>query len=167
MNTSEVAAELGTTARELRQFLRSPMSTFKPVGSGSRYEFKSSEMTTIKKRFTEWRSNGRTEPRTVREVKVRHVSPPPVDAAEAQRRRDAEVWQEEGDVVLPDIRDPRVLRRVRAAEAERVARLEMMLMAAGLHVTQWGNETSSDQATETQPKRRANGVAHTPSAAVA
>jgi hypothetical protein len=44
MDTSEVAEKLGTTPRILRQFLRSPSSTFVAVGSGSRYDFTAKDL---------------------------------------------------------------------------------------------------------------------------
>lgn len=142
MNTSEAANAIGTTPRTLRQFLRSPSSTFKAVGSGSRYDFKESELPTLTKRFAEWSGTGKpkAEPRrvtraTVLDGRLRRSA----TAEEVQAARDAEVWAEEGDVVLPDIRDPHILRRVRADEAAREARLMMTLMAKGLHITQLGD----------------------------
>jgi DNA-binding transcriptional MerR regulator len=134
MDTGEVAALLGTTAKNLRRFLRSAHSTFKAVGSGARYEFTSRDVPTLQREFMRW-LRSRQQEQTVKEEKPR------VRHARSQRERDEEVWAEEGDVELPDIRDPQVLMAVRRAEAERVARLEERMMAAGLHVTQWSNNS--------------------------
>lgn len=130
MDSKEVAALLGTTTRILRRFLRSPQSTFSAVGSGARYDFNDSDIPTLRKRFIEW-SGVKVDP----ELPAEHVERPTT----TQDDRDVQVWSEEGPVVLPDIRDPRILAQVRAAEAERVARLEERLMAAGLHISQWAD----------------------------
>jgi hypothetical protein len=140
MNTAEVAEHLGTTPRELRQFLRSDHSTFVPVGSGARYDFTTRELPTLATRFTEWKTAGRPRPAG---TKVTVTIPLPDDdharRLAEQRASDRVVWEEEGPIVIPDIRDPRVraraLRDARAAED----RLEMKLLALGLHITQKGN----------------------------
>lgn len=137
MDTAEVADKLGTTPRVLRQFLRSPMSTFVPVGSGARYDFTERELPTIAKRFSDWQAAGKPRP----------VSSPPttpqvqrVDKRSKQWEIDSAVWAEEGDVKLEDIRDPRV--RMRAVSDARAAedRLMLQLMALGLHITQLGDQ---------------------------
>lgn len=137
MNTAEVATELGTTAKILRRFLRSGQSTFTAVGSGGRYEFDAEDMPTLKARFAEWNN---TDPRTPAKLSSSH----PVAVTRKARKRtqvdkDREVWNEEGPVSLPDIRNPRVRARVLADAAAREARLEARLLAVGLHITQWGN----------------------------
>lgn len=52
----QVASLLGTEAKTLRQFLRSPASTFEPVGSGGRYEFTNGDVPQIKEEFDAWRA---------------------------------------------------------------------------------------------------------------
>ena len=131
MDTSEVAEKLGTTPRLLRAFLRSGYSTFVPVGSGSRYDFTEKEFPTIEKRFTEWKASGKprpeAKPKTTTTRKSRHIKP---------SSRDAEVWAEEGTIVLEDIRDPRVRARVRRDAQAADDRLTTMLVAKGVHVAQ-------------------------------
>lgn len=52
----QVATILGTEAKTLRQFFRSPVSTVEAVGSGGRYEFLESDVPQIKEEFEKWRS---------------------------------------------------------------------------------------------------------------
>lgn len=131
LDTRAVAEYLNTTPKTLRQFLRSPQSTFTAVGSSSRYEFTQRDLPTIQKRFSEW-SAGRS-PVVVtptRAPRVVHL---------AERRtvdRDRAVWDEEGPITLADLRDPRVRAQVRAIAQEQERRLDEMLLAVGLHVTQ-------------------------------
>lgn len=136
MNTTEVAGRLGTTPRLLRQFLRSAVSTFVAVGSGSRYEFTEDEVPTLERRFAEW-SKGTTN-RKRPKVATTPVAPRQRAATTTQAERDAEVWAEEGPVVMGDIRDPRVRATVRAEANRQEARLEMLMMRAGLHISQGG-----------------------------
>jgi hypothetical protein len=127
MDTATVAQHLGTTPRRLRQFLRSEGSTFVAVGSGARYDFTDDDLPALRTRWETWSGTKAPTP-----------TPTPVRAAadDSTRLRDAEVWAEEGPVELPDIRDPRVRAAVRArAEAEE-RRLDHLLLAAGLHITQ-------------------------------
>lgn len=56
MAAKQVATALGTEAKTLRQFFRSPISTIEPVGSGGRYEFNESDIPQIKAEFETWRS---------------------------------------------------------------------------------------------------------------
>lgn len=51
----QVATLLGIEAKTLRQFLRSPASTFEPVGSGGRYEFSEDDVPKLKEEFTTWK----------------------------------------------------------------------------------------------------------------
>lgn len=51
----QVAAVLGTEAKTLRQFFRSPVSTFESVGSGGRYEFLATDLDQIKDEFEAWK----------------------------------------------------------------------------------------------------------------
>lgn len=136
MDTTEAASRIGTTPRVLRAFLRTPYSTFVAVGSGARYDFSESDIPILSKRYGEWRGAGRPKP-----TPAARKAQPVVRAEKqlVQRKRDVEVWEEEGDVTLPDIRDPRVrarvLREAKAAEEQ----LMMLLYANGMHVLQKGD----------------------------
>lgn len=143
MNTAEAAFEIGTTPRVLRQFLRSPLSTFVAVGSGSRYEFKDTELPTLQKRFNEWKGNGRPNKTTTPKRRPRAATEMTPEQTRAEN--DREVWAEESrqrdgyPLVLDDIRRPEVRRAVRAEAERQEAVLDMMLLKAGLHITQLGN----------------------------
>lgn len=52
----QVATMLGTEAKTLRQFFRSPASTLEAVGSGGRYEFTEADVPQIKLEFDAWRA---------------------------------------------------------------------------------------------------------------
>jgi hypothetical protein len=56
---------------------------------------------------------------------------------------DRQVWEEEGPVAIEDIRDPRVRARVQANAQAAEERLNMRLLAAGLHITQLGDRQSA------------------------
>lgn len=128
MDTKEAAAAIGTTPRRLRQFLRSKKSTYAAVGSTSRYDFAEAEIAELDRRFKRW-SDGKVQPTP------RHEA---VQAKAVTRdERDRAVWREMGSVAqLDDIRDPNVLARVRRVAAEQEARLNQLLLAKGLHITQ-------------------------------
>jgi len=145
MNTNEVAERLGIAPRQLRQFLRSKESTYKAVGSGARYEFTERDVPELERRYRRWAVNGKSKPNGTKDrtAKPRTTTPRLTDD-----EKDRLVWIEEaterdaaglGPVMLPDIRDPRVRRRVLADARAAEDRLEMMLMAKGLHVTQLGD----------------------------
>lgn len=137
MDTKDVANHLGTTARVLRQFLRSGHSSFVSVGSGARYEFSPADLPTLVRRFSDWQGSGKPQP-------SREAAPAVVQRSESAARKqtkiDEEVWAEEGPVELEDIRQPRVRARVRQAAQQAEDRLMMLLMAKGLHVSQKGND---------------------------
>lgn len=131
MDTTEVAAHLGTTPRRLRQFLRSEGSTFKAVGSGSRYDFTLTDMPALNSRFHAW--NGTKAAPTMRLVTA--------PRSHAPQDKDREVWAEEdtergGPLVLDDIRRPEVRAKVRRIAEAQERRLEQRLLAVGLHITQ-------------------------------
>jgi hypothetical protein len=135
MDTREVAEHLGTTPRVFRQFLRSPISTYVAVGSGARYDFTERDLPTIKKRFAEWNTEGKPKPEGERKAPVVKATPvSPVDE---------EVWADEGPIVLEDIRDPRVRARVKRDARAAEERLELILIAAGLHISQLGDRKAS------------------------
>lgn len=52
----QVATLLGTDAKVLRQFFRSPASTTEAVGSGGRYEFAEADVPKIKAEFEAWKA---------------------------------------------------------------------------------------------------------------
>lgn len=56
MTTTDLAAQLETTPRELRKFLRSDASGIESVGKGSRYALPGSkrEVAALAKRFAAW-----------------------------------------------------------------------------------------------------------------
>lgn len=136
MDTTEVAGRLGTTPRILRQFLRSPSSTFVAVGSGARYEFTERDLPTLTKRFAEWNANGKPKPEGTKPKPARVKDR---DPEAARLERDAKVWAEEGPVVLQDIRNPTVRARIKADARAAEDRLMLRLMAVGLHITQLGD----------------------------
>lgn len=135
MDTTEVAALIGTTPRTLRQFLRSPMSTFQAVGSGARYEFTDKEIPTLKKRFAEWNGAGKPRPDTAKRSKAK-ADDKPRAKIEIQRERDQTEWAEEGPISLEDIRDPRVRDRVKANARAAEERLNLLLLAKNVHISQ-------------------------------
>lgn len=53
LSTRQIADELGTTPKILRQFLRQD-DTFGGVGSGARYSLDKKDLPRLKKRFQEW-----------------------------------------------------------------------------------------------------------------
>jgi hypothetical protein len=129
MDTNAAAANLGTTPKRLRQFLRSPESTFAAVGSGGRYDFTTADLAAMAPRFSAWNGSASRVP-----------TPAPVDVpartSRTQWEIDREVWDEEGPVVIEDIRQPVVRRRVQRIAEAREARLNERLLAVGLHITQ-------------------------------
>ena len=126
IDTKAVAAALNTEPKILRRFLRDPKSTYAAVGSGSRYNFTDNDLPELSRRFAEWSGNKASRPVTIR------VQPD----EDTKREKDLAVWEEEGPVVLEDIRNPGVRARVKVVAAAQVARLDERLMAAGLHISQ-------------------------------
>jgi hypothetical protein len=131
MDTRAVADQLGTDPKTLRRFLRSSASSVTPVGSGGRYAFTNDQLPTMRREFDGWTASQADKPVAV--TSSRKTSP---KTKRTQADRDAEVWAEEGDVVMPDIRIPAVRRAVRMAAAARVERLEALLRERGLHISQ-------------------------------
>lgn len=119
MDTKTVAELIGTTPRVLRRFLRDKGSTFTAVGSNARYDFTDRDLPTIRTRFNAWQGCT-SAPLPV--VIIPQPDPPVCDDGDA--------------CVLEDIRDPCVRARVRRIAQEQEDRLDLMLMAAGLHITQ-------------------------------
>lgn len=127
MNAQQAAEKIGTDARTLRRFLRSPKSTFKAVGSGGRYEFEEKDVPTLRKKFEEWRESpsraARREPNT-RDRKLNQVekfvdqdSPMPLSMLGRKMTRTQRAERD-------------------AASRARVDRLEAALLASGKHISQ-------------------------------
>lgn len=57
LGAKEVAAQIGTDAKTLRQFFRSGKSSFGAVGAGGRYEFSEADLPKIKSEFEGWKAN--------------------------------------------------------------------------------------------------------------
>lgn len=129
MDTKAIAVILGTETRILRRFLRDPRSTFQSVGSGARYEFTEADIPELTKRFHDWQGNKQA-------ARVATPTRGPEDNAVFQRNRDEAIWEDEGEVVIPDIRRPGVRAKVKREAERREARLNELLMAAGLHLSQ-------------------------------
>jgi hypothetical protein len=131
MDTKEAADKIGTTPRRLRQFLRSKKSTYVAVGSTSRYDFEETEIPELERRFKRW-ADGKVQPMPKHEAGA-------VKAA-SREERDKQVWAAEtfaGSVpILADLRDPGVLARVRRIARAQEDRLNQLLLAKGLHISQ-------------------------------
>ena len=56
MTTAEVAAEFGTTPRELRKFLRSEQGMNATVGKGKRWGIEKRQLRGLRTRFDAWSS---------------------------------------------------------------------------------------------------------------
>lgn len=135
MDTAAAAVRLGTDTRTLRRFLRSKKSTFEAVGSQGRYEFTEAQLGTLEKRFKAWCNGKGTKPTSKGDIPSQ---PTPEEAAGARARANQHTNEDEfGDVIIfENIRDPRVLAKVRAETARQEAHLEELLLRAGLHVSQ-------------------------------
>lgn len=68
LTAKQVATRIGTDAKTLRKFFRSPASTTEAVGQGGRYEFAKDDLPQIKEEFEKWNSTKTT--RTARGPKA-------------------------------------------------------------------------------------------------
>lgn len=75
----QVATRIGTDAKVLRKFLRSPESTIEAVGQGGRYEFAKADLPLLKEEFDKWNT-----------VRPKRTSTPKVAGAIEEPRRKAE-----------------------------------------------------------------------------
>ena len=122
LNTTDVASKLETSAKVLRRFLRQD-PTYNNAGAGGRYTFETRDIPTLKKRFNEWESKNANRPR----------------GAKVNSKRRLSKGDNRSDVVSVEkirSRNPRDRAAIRAAAEARVDRLEEMLKASGLHISQ-------------------------------
>lgn len=54
ITTADLAADLGTTPREVRKFLRSEQGKNATVGKGARWSIEKREVRALKSRFAKW-----------------------------------------------------------------------------------------------------------------
>jgi hypothetical protein len=87
----------------------------------------------MRKRFSEWMSTQTPKSPTKSKMSKSSSRRSSIPRSEIDRL----VWNEEGEITMPDIRDPQVRRAVREEANRRAQRLDEMLLAAGLHITQW------------------------------
>jgi hypothetical protein len=100
------------------------------VGQGGRYEFDEADIPVLATQLQGWLAKQSSRPaKASAKVRTPKVKPSRVD-------QDREVWAEEGDVNLPDIRNPKILAQVRRTAREQTDRLNEQLLAAGLHISQ-------------------------------
>lgn len=89
-SAKQVATRIGTDAKTLRKFFRSPASPYDAVGQGGRYEFPESMLPEVKKAFDKWNAgkssstpavNGKATPkaRTARRTQAPKVDREPRD----------------------------------------------------------------------------------------
>lgn len=128
MDTRAVADQLGTDPKTLRRFIRSRACPFDAVGAGGRYDFTPDDIPVMADAFTAW-SAGPDAPKPAKAVKS--ATSRRGRKTRTQAEIDAEVWAEEGPVVLPEINA-----HLRAAAQRRIDRLEELLMARGQHISQ-------------------------------
>lgn len=162
LSTADIANELGTSPRTLRQFLRSASSTYTAVGSGARYAFTDADLPTLRNRFAAWNTKGKVVPMTDDSTKryangstgsapsrqPGYVNPKrKALRAMTQDERDRLVWEEEeaenGPVVVPNVLTDRKAREAAwGIGRERAARLNARLLELGIHVSQQGRQAS-------------------------
>lgn len=124
MNTAEVAAKLDTTPKVLRRFLRAD-PTFNNAGSGGRYTFQPSDIPALKKRFSAWQDKNSSRPKNVKAV---------------QRIAPGDGVEDMIDPALLRVRSRRQQEEIRRLAEARVDRLEEMLKAKGLHISQMNRD---------------------------
>jgi DNA-binding transcriptional MerR regulator len=123
MNTSQAAAELGTTPRALRAFLRKD-PTYRNAGSGGRYDFEPTDIPVLRKRFEAAKDDKVKQPKAPRPQKT---------------RKNVFDGESSADRIHPTLlrsRDPKDRAMIKKLAEERVDRLEAALKARGLHISQ-------------------------------
>ena len=73
LTAKQVATRIGTDAKSLRKFFRSPASTVEAVGQGGRYEFDKADLPKIKAEFEAW--NSKKPARTTRSASAAKDEP--------------------------------------------------------------------------------------------
>lgn len=107
LTAKQVATRIGTDAKTLRKFFRSPASTTKAVGQGGRYEFAKDDLPAIQEEFAKWNS-GKTArtPRAKAEKPTRATTPVVEEVDEADEEleldgpSDDELDDEDDDLEL-------------------------------------------------------------------
>lgn len=134
MNANEIARELGTDAKKLRQFFRQD-SNYQNSESGAKYEFDRQHIPTMRRRFEEWVSAKASRVAAVRaprvESTVKKSKKPATPKANNDTPLDVEI------LYMPLTRTERA-RRDELSRA-RVDRLEQRLMESGNHISQLKN----------------------------
>lgn len=132
MDSRAVADALGTTPKLLRQFIRAAAKANKidvdPVGSGARYTFTADQVDALRCEFAAWSHTQASKPARVMSTTKRTTK----RRSRSRDEIDRSVWNEEGDVFLPNINDPRIRAEVRERAADANARLMAMVARAGL-----------------------------------
>lgn len=122
MNTAQAAAELSTDAKTLRRFLRAD-SRYDNAGAGGRYVFSDDMMPDMREHFLAWLGD-----KAVKQTKPRAVkAAAPSDDIAAQRMP--------RNILGRKLYASERTRREAIGRA-RAERLDQMLFAAGLHITQ-------------------------------
>lgn len=143
MNTSEVAARLGTTPRALRIFIRQD-PTYTNAGTGGHYDFSERDLPVMRKKFDAWNASRSTRPARVATTPARSSRP---KRTTYRANNDTPIGTE--------ICDPRVANRLSNTERQyikdfnnfRVIRLENRLKELGLHISQMRDRPEWKKAT--------------------
>lgn len=125
MNTTQAAEKVGTTPRMLRRFIRQS-NKYRNAGCGGRYEFQATDIPQLKKHFEAWHT-------TI----VTKVERPTV-SRETLKKNYSDDDSSPDTVPVSAIRSARSRAQIKAAAEARVDRLEAMLKASGLHISQAG-----------------------------
>lgn len=93
----QVASRIGTDAKTLRKFLRSPSSPYEAVGQGKRYEFSTKDLAAIRKAFNAWQSKNkaRMNGHTTEKVEPKKIKVTINDGPELVMEADDEPSEEE------------------------------------------------------------------------
>jgi hypothetical protein len=122
MNTAQVASALNTEPKILRRFLRAD-SNYANAGAGGRYVFTDDDLPTMREHFLAWL--GEKAAKAPAKPRIKDVAPADDIAAQRLPRRIL------GRKLYASERTRR-----EAIGAARAERLDQMLLAAGLHITQ-------------------------------
>lgn len=123
MNAAETAAELKTEAKILRRFLRAD-ANYANAGAGGRYVFSPEDLPQLRERFNAWLGDKAAKAPAKPKV-IKNATPADDIAAQRLPRRIL------GRKLYASERTRR-----EAIGAARAERLDQMLLAAGLHISQ-------------------------------